>query len=33
MAGRLRTKRAFTNEPANTFRWTGYTGPGTSLLN
>ncbi len=32
MAGRLRTKRPFTNEPANTFRWTGYTGPGASML-
>ena len=32
MTGRLRTKRPFTNEPANVFRWTGYTGPGASLL-
>jgi len=26
MTGRLRTKRPFTQEPMNIFRWTGFTG-------
>ncbi len=30
MTGRLRTKRPFTQEPMNIFRWTGFTGLSTS---